>query len=170
MQDINYLISQINYSDKRLFILCGYPYAGKSYLAKTLLEKTGVSLVSIDSILKERGYDWDTNVLPSAEVWTEIFNESYDDVRKILSSGANVLYDSTNHTIASRSRLREVAKSVNASTFVVYVKTKEETIWKRWEKNKSYSSRSVVSRELVRETLDAFETPSDSENLIIIEN
>jgi predicted kinase len=52
-----------------------------------------------------------------------------------LTDGNNVLYDSTNQTLASRDKLLEVANSVGAEAKVVFIKTPVEAIWQRWEEN-----------------------------------
>lgn len=170
MPDLNHLMSLIQNSQKTLFILCGFPYAGKSYIAKRVLEHADVVFVSIDDIFKAKGFDWDSNVLPNESEWKDIFEESHEQARQALLDGKNVLYDSTNQTVVSRDKLRELAKSVGADACVLYIKTPVETVWKRWEENCKNPQRSVVSRELVRQTIDMFEEPTEDENVIIIEN
>jgi predicted kinase len=170
MPDLNNLISLIQSSQRTLFILCGFPYAGKSYIAEQLLEHTDLKYVSIDSIFHIYGFDWDLNTLPDAKAWEQIFTESYEQTKQALVKGMNVLYDSTNQTVASRDKLREVARSVSADTKVVYVKSSIENVWKRWEKNQVSPSRSVVDKNLVQMTIDMFEDPATDENVVVIDN
>ena len=87
-----------------------------------------------------------------------------------MDQRTNVLYDSTNQTIASRDKLRELASSAGAQSTVIYIKTSIENVWKRWEENQQNPSRSIVSRELVQQTIDMFEEPLVSEGALIIEN
>ena len=170
MLNLSSLIYTIQNSQKTLFILCGYPYAGKSYVVNQIKSHADIVVVSIDDIFKAKGFDWDSNVLPNEGEWKDIFEESYEQTRQALLDGKNILYDSTNQTVASRDKLREVAKSVGADTYVLYIKTPIETVWQRWEKNHNNPQRSVVSRELVQQTIDMFEEPTESENVIIIDN
>ena len=170
MKNLNDIVSIIKDSQKTLFILCGFPYAGKSYIAKQLQTHADVVFVSIDDIFHTHGFDWDSNLLPDADNWEQIFNESYEKTKHALRDGKNVLYDSTNQTVASRDRLREVAQSVGAETKVIYIQSSVETVWKRWEDNQKKPTRSVVSRELVQQTIDMFEEPTDIENVIVIDN
>ena len=170
MPDLKNLIEIISESNKTLFILCGFPYAGKSYVANQLLTQTNIVFVGIDDIFHTHGFDWNTNKLPDTEKWQGIFEESYERVRVALKEGKNVLYDSTNQTLASRDKLREVAQSFDAVSKVIYIKSPTETVWKRWEENQNNLSRSVVSRELVQMTIDMFEEPIESENVIVIYN
>ena len=164
------LTQYIKKSKSALFILCGFPYAGKSYVSIQIQQQTDIQVVAIDDIFKAKGFDWDTNSLPNESEWKDIFEESYERTRQALLDGKNVLFDSTNQTVISRDRLRAVAASVGASTCVVYVKTPIETIWKRWTDNQQSQSRTQISRGLVQATIDTFEEPQDEENVIVISN
>lgn len=170
MLEIKVVIHKIKNSKSTLFILCGFPYAGKSYVVNQLQLQTDIQIVAIDDIFKVKRFDWDTNILPNENEWKDIFEESYKQTKQALLDGKNVLYDSTNQTVSSRDTLRKIAKSVNADTCVIYIKSSAETIWKRWEENNSNPTRSVVSRELVQMTIDMFEEPTLKENIIVIEN
>lgn len=170
MPDLNSLISLIQSSHRTLFVLCGFPYAGKSFIAGQLLEHTNLRFVSIDNIFRAHGFDWNSNTLPDANMWEQIFSESYEQTKEALMDGKNVLYDSTNQTVSSRDKLREVARSVEADAKVVYVKSSTENVWKRWKENQERQSRSIVSKDFVQITIDMFEEPTEEENTIIINN
>ena len=168
IKDISKIIDKIKNSQSTLYILCGFPYSGKSYIAKELVKETNITVVSIDDIFYSKGFSWDDNRLPHAEGWKEIFDISYIQSQDALKIGKNVLYDSTNHTKESRNELRKVALSVNAETVVIYIQAPVETIWERWEENIKTKERSVVSKELVQMTIDSFEIPDTDENVLII--
>lgn len=170
MPNLEELIKTIKESQKTLFILCGFPYAGKSFVAEELRKHTDIVFVSIDDIFRAYGFDWETNALPDTEAWQKIFDESYEKTKEALSTEKNVLYDSTNQTIASRDKLREIATSVGATVCVIYIKSSVETVWKRWEENQKNPTRSVVGRELIQMTIDMFEEPTANENVLVIEN
>ncbi|MCR4285420.1 MAG: histidine phosphatase family protein [Candidatus Kaiserbacteria bacterium] len=170
MQNLDDAINLIQHSQKTLFILCGLPYAGKSFIAKELQTHTDIACVSIDKIFQERGFNWNANLLPNAEEWQDIFNQSYIETGETLSEGKNVLYDSTNHTSASRDELRKVSTSVDGTSYVIYIQASIETVLKRWEENQKNPTRPVVSKELVQTTIDMFEEPTESENVIVINN
>lgn len=170
MPDLQNVISLLQSSQKTLYILCGFPYAGKTFIARQLLAQSDIVFVSIDEIFYQYGFDWNSNTLPDAKDWEQIFTESYEQTKRTLIDGLNVLYDSTNQTIASRDRLREVADSVGAETKVIYVKSSIEAIRQRWEENKNNPSRTVVSKDLVQQTIDMFEEPREDEHVIVINN
>ena len=170
MANLDDLIKTIKESQKTLFILCGFPYAGKTFVAEELRKGTDIVYVSIDAIFHEQGFDWDVNKLPNPDEWQKIFNESYDETRESLDQGKNVLYDSTNQTIASRNILREVATSVGANSCVIYIKSSTEAVWNRWGENQKNQTRSVINRDLVQMTIDMFEEPTVNESVIIVDN
>lgn len=169
--NLNRITEAINGARGGLFILCGYPYAGKSYVARELIARTGIALVSVDDIFHARGFDWSTNRLPSAEEWEEIFDESYTQAQTFIKADKNVLYDSTNHTRVSRDKLREVARSVEAESYVIYVRASVDEVWKRWEESTvGGKGRHVISRDLVATTIAAFEPPAESEGVFVVDN
>ncbi len=170
MPDVDNLIYTIQNTGKTLFILCGFPYAGKSYVANEILKHTDAALVSIDDIFRVHGFVWNTNTLPKEDEWQQIFNESYEKAKEALKQGKNVLYDSTNQTIVSRDILRDVAHSVGADTRVLFITSSVDRVWERWEENQKNPTRSIVSKALVQTTIDTFEEPLESENVIVIKN
>lgn len=170
MPDITEITNKIHSERGTLFILCGYPYAGKSLVARELLATTGIAYVSIDDIFHAEGFNWGSDRLPDKKAWERIFEESYARTKGFLKSGRNVLYDSTNHTIESRDRLREIARSVEAAAYVIYVQASTESVWRRWEANTEAGDRHVVSRDLVAATIRAFEPPGNEENVLRIKN
>lgn len=163
---IDQLISQINDSQRTLWILCGLPYSGKTHLSRQIVEQTSIVHISIDHILEELGFDWNTDHLPDQAGWEKIFNLSYAMTRDALKGGLNVLYDSTNHTKASRDMLRDIAQGLGADAKVIFVDTPVEVVWERWTKNGLTKNRSVIARDLVEQTIQSFEIPSGSENVV----
>ena len=167
--ELDQLISKVDQSHKTLWILCGLPYSGKTYLSKKIIENTAVTYISIDNILEELGFDWDTGSLPDEVGWKKVFDISYERTKDVLKSNLNVLYDSTNHTKSSRDVLRKVAEEIGAETEVIFVDVPVEVVWKRWEENTIQKSRSVVAKELVEQTIQSFEKPISEENVSQLE-
>jgi predicted kinase len=167
---ISEIVDVIQSAPATLFILCGYPYSGKSYVTHEIQERLNVECVSIDDIFYAHGFDWSTDVLPNASEWQDIFEESYAKVRDVLIQGKSVIFDSTNQTVASRDVLRDIARTMDVQARVLYITVPVETVWMRWEENQKSPVRSVVNRELVQMTIDAFEEPTHDENVMVIEN
>lgn len=163
---LDQLISQINDSQRTLWILCGLPYSGKTHLAQQISAMTPIVHISIDRILEDSGFDWNTDHLPDKAGWEKIFNLSYTMTRDALKGGLSVLYDSTNHTKASRDMLRDIAQELGTDAKVIFVDAPVGVVWERWTKNSLTKNRSVIARDLVEQTIKSFETPSGNENVV----
>jgi predicted kinase len=166
--DLEDIIDIVRSTKATLFILCGLPYSGKTFVAKKILAGADCVYVSIDDLFHKAGYDWTTNKLPDKQGWDLLFKASYDATKDALKASKSVLYDSTNHTRQSRDALREVARSVDANSFVLFVDVPADLILTRWEANKLNPTRSVVAKELVLQTIDSFERPTEDEHLLTV--
>lgn len=164
------IIQSISVSQKTLYVLCGLPYAGKTHLAQSILKSTACVYVSVDSILEKLGYDWNTNNLPDEKGWEEVMNTSYQKSKQALLDSHNVLYDSTNHTKASREVLRNIAYEAGAKIQVIYIDASVPIVKKRWEENKASKKRFVLDEGLLDTTINALEIPTDDEDPWILKN
>ncbi len=169
-ESLENLIREINSRQKTLFILCGMPYSGKTYIAEKILKSTKCAYVSIDEIFKAHGFDWSSNKIPDEKAWASIFGIASARSRMALEDSLNVLYDSTNHTRQSRDDLRRIAGESGADAAVIYVEVPVPKIYERWEENKSGKSRSIIDKNLLDMTIKAFEPPAEDEKIIIIKN
>lgn len=170
METVESVIQSINNSHKTLWILCGLPYSGKTYIGKKILKQISCAYVSIDNILEELNYNWNLNKLPDDEGWKKVFDISYKKIKEGLGKSLNVLYDSTNHTKASRDKLREIAKSVSADVRVIYIDVPAKLAIERWEENKKQKNRFVLDENLLHQTIEAMEIPTIDEKAIVIKN
>jgi predicted kinase len=170
MKNLIEIIRLINTSHKTLYILCGLPYSGKTYLAQEILKDTSCIYVNIDTILEKLGYDWNTNKLPDKQGWEEVMSISYKESQNALMDSHNVLYDSTNHTKASREALRNIALEVGAISQIIYIDVSVDSIRKRWEDNKIIKKRFVLDEKFLEMTISALEIPNITENPWILKN
>ena len=164
------IAENIKNTDKVLFILCGLPYSGKTYIAQEIIKSAPIVYVSIDNIFHQHGYDWTSNHVPDKDAWTEIFTEAYEKTRRALNASSNVLYDSTNHTRASRDDLRALAESVHAGAQVIFIEVPLSTVHARWEETRVNETRPVINRELLDSTVKAFEAPTSDEHVSTLLN
>jgi len=169
-QALENLIKDINSKQKTLYILCGMPYSGKTYIAEKILRYTQCKYISIDEIFAAHGYDWSRNKLPDEAAWKGIFGIASSRTRMALEDSLNVLYDSTNHTRQSRDDLRKIAGESGADAAVIYVDAPVPKVYERWEENRSGKTRPVIDKELLDTTIRAFEPPGKDEKVIIIKN
>ncbi len=139
-------------------------------MAQEILKSTSCVYVGMDNILKRLGYDWDSNKLPSGKGWEEVASLSYKESQNALLNSSNVLYDSTNHTKASRDVLRNIASEVGAGTKIIYIDVPVDMVRKRWEENKINKKRFVLDEKLLDLTINALEVPTVDENPWVFED
>lgn len=149
-----------------LYILCGLPYSGKTFIAKNLTRKFGWSYVSIDVIREQLGFSWEENDKVTEYDWRRIFEQSYADMIKKLQSGKSVIYDSTNHDADGREKLRRYAAKAGYDAKVIFIDVPEEVVGERWKQNQEITTRSHISKELVQWTIEHLETPGEEENVL----
>jgi len=169
MNGVDELFSLIKKSRKMLFVLCGLPYSGKSFLSRRILKEAPCNYISIDKVLEEMRFDWNDNHLPDADGWKKALGRIFFELEAGLSTGVNVLYDSTNHTKASRDELRDLSNRVGADIKIIYLKASADLMRKRWAENKGTRERFVLDEKLLQITIEALEPPQADESPLIIE-
>lgn len=172
MYNIKNLADTVKNSEAKLYIFCGLPYAGKTYLLKQWQAQHPdlISIVSLDSVFEEFGYSWDEDRQPDEAGWKKILAQAKTEIVAALSINKSVFYDSTNHTKISRDKLKQVAETAGKEAVVVYVKSDPSTVWARYEDNAQNKTRPQVNRTLVQEVIDTFEEPTTDENVLVIQN
>src|SRR5260370_18711738 len=111
----------------RIYILCGLPFAGKTTLAKLLVQRLGLPRVSIDEINGERGLGFNNSLISSAD-WDSTYAESYRQLDAYLHAGRSVIYDAANFTRSKRDKARAVAAQSGSGGCVIYVATPEPIV------------------------------------------
>lgn len=162
------LINHLREHDPTLYILCGLPYSGKTYITDTIQREVNIDLVRIDDIFAEHGYDWDTHNLPDADGWGSIFSQAHAEVLASLSAGRSVMFDSTNHMHVARQSLHDLAHTAGYPSRVIYIPVSTETLWQRYHANTKNPTRSIIPEHLVQMTIDTLEIPTDEEGYEII--
>lgn len=150
-----------------LYILCGLPFAGKTTLAKVLVEKFGFVRVDLDQINSERGLGDLNNDSISDSEWKKTYDESYRRVDQALADGKTVINDTANFTRQQRDKLREIADKHGVLTKVIYLAIPDLVARKRWLENRMTKKRYDVRDEDFAEVADNFQTPTEDENVII---
>ena len=150
-----------------LYILCGYPFAGKSTVARALIKKYGFVRIAIDDIKRERGIgNIDKEITP--EELQKVYDIYHDRIVSNLKSGKSVITDTVAHTRESRDGLRKTAKECHAEAVVLYVNTSLEIVKERWMKNRSAQERADLSDADFNSVVNDFEVPGNDENVTII--
>ncbi len=153
-------------SSPTLYILCGYPFAGKSTVTKALIEHNNFTLVGLDEINNDRGIGFDGKPI-SSEEWAKTYQEAYRQIGELLGQGKNVIYDATNFTKQQRDEPRDIARKHNGLAKVIFIDVPKEVVVKRWQDNRKTNSRFDVRDEDFSQVVDNFQKPTEDEDVLI---
>lgn len=148
-----------------LYILCGFPFAGKSTLAKALEHRFNFTRIDLDQINSMFGVGCRGNPISPAE-WDRTYAESYRQLGEALHAGRSVVYDATNFTIAQRDYLRAIADTHGISSQVIYVAVSASEARQQWLRNRSTHERYDVRDEDFENVATHFEPPTKEEQVI----
>lgn len=149
------------------YLLVGFPYSGKSTLAKELEKRLSFAHINIDQLKFDKGYtEVGDDDVPDL-VWNEIFSEADRLIVKYLSEGKNVANEYAWISRQWRDRARKVAGEAGFETKVIYVKLPKKIIWERWTENDKTKVRFHWPKEEFERNFKDFEEPTSDENVII---
>lgn len=147
-----------------LYILCGYPFSGKSTLARKIEEqKNNFKHLCVDNLHKEIHFK---KIKHEEERWKESFKKAFNLTRKYLEGNINVIFDATNYLKKERDKLRKLAKESGAKSKVIYVDIPKKEARRRLIENRETKNRKDVSESDWKEVTEAFEVPTKDENVI----
>ncbi len=148
-----------------LYIMCGLPFAGKTTLAKEMVNLLGIKRVSIDEINSERGI-WNDETGMSPEEWTKTYEIAYQRTANFLSQSKSVVDESANFTKEQRDRLRVIAEQYNSQTYVIFVDISLAEVRRRWQENRQTVVRNDVRDDDFAHVVEYFEPPTANENVL----
>ncbi|MBI5448802.1 ATP-binding protein [Candidatus Gottesmanbacteria bacterium] len=149
------------------YLLVGFPYSGKTTLAKALENKLGFSHINIDQLKFDKGYkDAGDDDVPD-KVWEEIFKEADKLITGYLKKGKNIANEYAWITKEWRDRARKVAREIGFETKVIYIKLPQDIIRQRWLENSKTKARFHWPEEEFKRYLQDFEEPAQDENVIL---
>ena len=145
-----------------LVIMSGMPYAGKTYLSKSIASALGFERVSHDDIWEEMNRA--DNKWPSFEQTDKVARQRIADS---LDQGIPVVADQLGEVRWYRDELKELALGHGAKPVLVYVNTPLDIRKERQERNRLSGELHHVSKKRFFAWQDTFETPMRDEQLII---
>jgi predicted kinase len=105
-----------------LFLMVGYPGAGKTTAAKLIHELTGSEHLWADH---ERNHRF-PNPTHSHEENLELYAQLNKETRQLLHDGKSVIFDTNFNFYKDRKKLRILAAKENARTVVVWITTPKD--------------------------------------------
>ncbi len=152
---------------QQLFLMCGYSFSGKSYIANLISKKTGALIISLDKINDERGFD-NNSEIPRDE-WENTQKIALERLNSYLNDGNTVIIDDTNPLFKLRERFRKLASEKEIKTVIIYVDISKLEIEKRIKEVELNGTRHIAPSKAREDLISMFEKPDPRiENVIVV--
>jgi predicted kinase len=151
---------------KKLILISAIAGSGKSTLAKKIAEHTGADLVSQDGMYFEKKGELNIDQDDDAQ-WEMLSKLCHERILEKLKQGKSVVFDDVALRFEHRDKLRELAKSVGATTKVIFLDTPIEVQKQRQAQNLITKERHDVKQEYLDQAIAELEIPSSSENVSV---
>jgi predicted kinase len=145
-----------------LFLMLGYPGAGKTTTAEQIAHLTGATHLWADRVRRERfgtpTYTHQENL--------ELYDHLNEVAAELLNAGNSVVYDTNFNFYKDRERLRRVATQHGAQTVLVWVQTPRELAETRATQAKPDERTRVLGKippDTFRRMANNLEPPHDDE-------
>lgn len=148
------------------YLLVGFPYSGKTTLAKALVKRLNFAHINIDQLKWDKGYTTVGDDEVPDKVWDKIFKEADGLIIKYLSEGKNLANEFAWITREWRDRARKIAKEAGFETKIIYLKVPIEEIKRRWLENIKTKNHFHWPEEEFNRMFNDFEEPNLDENII----
>src|SRR2546427_6060240 len=92
---------------KRLFMMCGIAFSGKTTVAKQLVRALACAYISLDEINADRGLYGGEGI--AVEEWERTQGIALERMKELMTHGEDIVLDDTNCFRWLRNRYREFA-------------------------------------------------------------
>ncbi|MEM7125127.1 MAG: AAA family ATPase [Chloroflexota bacterium] len=150
---------------KRLYLMCGLAFSGKTILAKSIVQHLDAGYISLDDINKERGLGFGGQGIP-VEEWEKNHQVAIHRLRAMMPNGRDLVLDDTNCLRQLRDRFRRVADEYRYHTIVVYLDIPLQTITQRMAHNELNPKRDSVDSYIFHNLVSMFEWPDEDEAVL----
>ncbi|WP_165423347.1 AAA family ATPase [Ktedonosporobacter rubrisoli] len=153
---------------KKLLIICGISFAGKSTLARALTERFHYPEVDVDEVKYELygSAIQDEELRP--EDWERTYAETDQRIEHYLQAGKSVVDASRYFTKQERELARRIAMSQNAELVTIFVDTPKAVAQQRLLANRENPARRNVTDADFAAILEAMEPPTADEQPLVL--
>ena len=149
-----------------LLITSGYPFSGKSTLARAIAKRLGIALVAVDDQLASLGAEVAAES-PGDREWLRAYRAAYGQIERELTAGQSVVFDSVGFRWRDRDRARRIAARHGADSVVIWLNVSAGEARERLERNRAEPTRNQVPVASFNRIVTDFEPPQDDEPAVI---
>ena len=153
---------------KRLFMMCGIAFSGKTTVAKQLSQAVGCAYVGLDDINAERGLHGGDGI--AVEEWDRTHNIALERMRELMAGSEDIVLDDTNCFRWLRDRYRESAHENGYIVELVYLEIPLQDVQARIVQNSMTASRRSIGSNILGEHVREFEAPQADEAATVLRN
>jgi len=146
---------------KRLFIMCGIAFSGKTTVAKQLVQAVRCAYVSLDDINAERGLHGGEGI--AVGEWERTHGIALERIRGLMARGESIVLDDTNCFRWLRDRFCEIACENGYVAELVYLEVSLEEVQARMVRNRMKAARPAIESNVFGEHVENFEPPQTDE-------
>jgi predicted kinase len=160
----------VSHSDemKRLFIMCGIAFSGKTTVAMQLVQAVGCAYVSLDDINAERGLHGGEGI--AVGEWERTHGIALERMRGLMARGEGIVLDDTNCFRTLRDRYSELARENGYIVELVYLDVSLEEVQARMVRNSVTAARPAIESHVFGEHIQKFEPPQTDEVATVLRN
>jgi predicted kinase len=155
-------------STPTLYLMVGYPGAGKTTVAKIIHELTGAEHLWADNERHEM-YGVPTY---SHEENLSLYSHLNDETEQLLKNGTSVIYDTAFNFHDDRERMRQIAEQVNAQVITVWVHVDKSIALDRATDNAHLQATRILGN-MPTDTFEhisgQLEEPQANENVVVLD-
>lgn len=154
-------------SGPTLYLMLGYPGAGKTTIARLIAKQTNAAHLSSDSVRLA--------LFPSPQFTPEEHAKLYQELdhttEELLSQGKSVIYDANLNQLQHRREKYDICARTNAKAVLVWVKTPQELAKERavQDSRSKLIPPNEAADKMFDRLVEVFEAPKDDEPYITID-
>lgn len=151
-----------------VYVTCGIAFSGKSTLAQRLVVQAGATLIRLDEINADRGFDGGTTADDREWEFTSFI--ALARLCDALAAGADAVVDDTFSHRFLRERFRRIAAVWKARFILLALRTPMHVIAARRAANALSRQRSPIDDDVFTRHVARFQWPQADEKAILLDN
>jgi len=153
---------------KRLFIMCGIAFSGKTTAAKQLVQAVGCAYMSLDDINAEPGLHGGEGI--AVGEWERTHGIALERMRRLMARGEDIVLDDTNCFRWLRDRYTQLASENGYATELVHLEVSLKDVQARIVRNEVAATRATIESKVFERHIREFEPPRTDEVATVLRN